>query len=234
MRDSCINAGFDTVNCEYLVIDNTSGNQYDAYRGIKYFIQNSEAAYIIICHQDVLFQYDGIEQLLDTINELHTLDPNWAIAGNAGGDDRYDRHHIRITDPHGSDVSNTTFPKQVSSLDENFILLRNGTGISTSNDLDGFHLYATDLCLNAIYNGYTCYVVDFHIHHLSGGCRDNAFYNCRDALVTKNSRFQKGKFVKTPSTHLFLSASKILNAICNTHLFYRMKSCIDRLLNTNR
>jgi hypothetical protein len=39
--------------------------------------------------------------------------------------------------------------------------------------LSGFHFYGTDLCLNAVREGRTAYIVGFPVTHLSSGNFDN-------------------------------------------------------------
>ena len=100
--DSMRGKGFDSQDCEFLYIDNTKSNKYDAYSGINKFLQIAKGAYIVICHQDVLLLSDGRGRLDQTIRELSDFDPNWGLFGNVGGIDA-GRLAIRISDPHGED-----------------------------------------------------------------------------------------------------------------------------------
>ena len=52
MKQSFEACGF-AGNCEYLIADNTTGNQYDAYQAINIFLQQATGQYIILTHQDV-------------------------------------------------------------------------------------------------------------------------------------------------------------------------------------
>ena len=62
-------------------------------------------------------------------------------------------------------------PAKVHTLDENFIVVRRAANLSLSHDLDGFHLYGTDLCLIADVLGGNRYVIDFHF--AASGRRNN-------------------------------------------------------------
>ena len=84
MLNSFINAGFTKKNCEYLYIDNTLNNKYDAYQGLNTFLNLSVGRYIILCHQDILIKYNNKNDLLSRIKELEIIDPNWGVLGNAG------------------------------------------------------------------------------------------------------------------------------------------------------
>ena len=47
-------AGFVEPECEFLYIDNSLENKYDAYEGVNKFLQIAKGDYIILCHQDII------------------------------------------------------------------------------------------------------------------------------------------------------------------------------------
>ena len=63
MVESFIQAGFDRVQCEYLCIDNSSQNTFDAFSGLNQFLRKAQGEYIIICHQDIILHDAGIQEL---------------------------------------------------------------------------------------------------------------------------------------------------------------------------
>ena len=160
-------AGFDE-DCEFLFIDNSTRNKFDGYSGLNFFLSHSRGSNIIICHQDVLLTFDDRRVLEVRLNELTNLDQYWAVCGNAGLTE-HGSLAIRITDPHAADTRRGPFPSRVVGLDENFIVTRNCWNLSVSPRLEGFHLYATELCAVALLLGLNAYVIDFHLRHLSGG-----------------------------------------------------------------
>ena len=85
MVQSFLEAGFDHESCEFLYLDNSVDNAWDGFKAYNHFLSISRGKYIIICHQDVLIQYDKRDVLTKCLNDLDKKDPNWAIAGNAGG-----------------------------------------------------------------------------------------------------------------------------------------------------
>ncbi|MEQ1671736.1 MAG: glycosyltransferase, partial [Hyphomicrobium sp.] len=203
MRASFASQGFGGSDCEYIAIDNTaSGNgnpQTDAYRGLNQIINQANGKYVILCHQDVVLLTDGREELDRRLLELSKADANWGLAGNAGatGTGKIAR---RISDKWGSNQNVGTFPQRVMSLDENFIIVRRDARIGFSNDLQGFHLYGTDICLNADIMGYTSYVIDFHLKHLGAGTKGKQFEICETAFRNKWRRALRTRHLQTPST----------------------------------
>jgi hypothetical protein len=174
MRESFARGGFCETTTETLIIDNTRGNQADAYRGYARLIALARAPLLILAHQDLRLLRDDAATLRARLADLDARDPAWALAGNAGGlaDGSL---AIRITDPHGADQRVGALPARAASLDENFIVLRRVAGIGFSAPLSGFHLYGADLCLDACAKGRSAWVIDFHLQHLSGGRVDAAF-----------------------------------------------------------
>ena len=188
--------GFDGGDTEYLYVDNSRGNVLDGYSGLSALIRAARGRFIILVHQDVLLLSDGRAELLARLEELDRLDEAWAVAGNAGGVGP-GRLAIRISDPHGDNQSRGAFPVRVQSLDENFIVLRRSALVSPSRGLTGFHLYGTDLCLQAQLKGMSAYVIDFHLRHLGAGTIDAAFREGRVALERAYHQRLKGALVQT-------------------------------------
>lgn len=176
--------GFTHETCEFLYLDNSQGPAWDAYRGIARLMAMARAPYLILCHQDVRLLSDGADRLAARLAELDTLDPRWALAGNAGGTEN-GAIAIRISDPYGDDQHRGTLPARAVSLDENFILLRRDAPLGLSADLTGFHFYGADLCLHARLAGRSAWVIDFHLRHLSPGTKDASFKAAQSRFEAK-------------------------------------------------
>lgn len=213
MKSSFIAAGFDEGRCRYSVFDNSEGNIYEPYSTFNAIRSNTAEPYIIFCHQDVLLnQGHGFDQLVKVVEELDKLDPNWAVVGNSGFNRNY-QHTRRITDPHGGNQCYGSFPDKVNSLDENFLVIKSSANVMCSLELRGFHFYATDLCLNAILKGYSCYVIDFHLTHLSAGKVSQDFEELRTMFEKKWSREFNLYYLITPSSAVFLSRNRVIRYI---------------------
>jgi hypothetical protein len=227
MLETFYKKGFTDENCEFLYIDNSAVNKADGYSGLNKFLAQSKGKYTIVCHQDIRLEFDDIDRLKECIEEIDELDQNWAVLGNAGASCDFSMRSIRITDPHGSDKSTSEFPAKVDSLDENFLVIKNGLNIGLSRDLSGFHFYGTDLCLQSSLRGYNSYVINFHLHHLSPGNIDNYFNSCKKDLIKKYEYALRPRFVQTSCTYMHISGFSTLNAFLNNKLIFRLKRIFD-------
>lgn len=208
---SCEAMGFDAEDCEFIQIDNSSSNVLDAFSGINRFLSEAQSQYIILCHQDIELLASR-EKLETQLQHLDEIAPDWALAGNAGGDER--NLHIRISDPHGMSQRRGDCPARVYSLDENFIVVKAACRIAASGDLHGFHLYGLDLCIAADVAGYSAWVIDYPLLHKSGGSvgarRSEAkldFYPSRQRLQAKYSRAFRLRRIRTTCTHIVVPES---------------------------
>lgn len=217
MLQSFIDAGFSKDKCEYLYIDNSKENQFDAYSAMNIFLQKAQGKYIIICHQDIELRYDRIDVLKKRILELDSIDPKWALIGNAGVINlKFASARITHGDPPAYRESGRTFPQKVITLDENFILIKKKANLAVSSDLKGFHFYGADICLIASILGYNAYVIDFHLYHKSTGNYDEEFYSLKKAFQKKYNRAFKGRYLKTITRQKFyISGSKLQRVIFN-------------------
>ena len=201
MRATFVRGGFDNTNSEYLFIDNTKLNQTCAYRGLNLILNAARGDYVILCHQDVRLLSDNRTVLETRLAQLDTMDPRWALAGNAGGTATTEIA-IRITDPHGSNQHIGMLPAKVVSLDENFIIVRREARLRFSNDLSGFHFYGADICLHADINGYNSYVIDFHLEHLGSGTLNADFFKAQNAFEAKWTHALRRRVIRTTCTEV--------------------------------
>jgi hypothetical protein len=227
MVDSFRNRGFEEPNCEFLFLDNSSGNAFDAYTGNNVFLNVARGQFVVLCHQDVLLLGDGRETLDRTLDNLSRLDSTWGICGNAGVNDRGPA--IRITDPYGVDQKIGELPAKVRSLDENFLIVRRSANVALSRDLHGFHLYGTDICLVADVLGYSCYVIDFHLLHKSAGVRDDQFYVIRSNFVRKYKRAFRSRWIKTTCTTIFISGIPLIGYLLSSTFAIQVVDRFKRL-----
>jgi hypothetical protein len=190
--------GFDGPDCEYLKTVPPAGRRPCAYRALNHMLGAARGTYVILCHQDVRLVDHGRAELDARLAELDHIDPDWALAGNAGGV-APGQLAIRITDRNGGSRCVGPFPARVMSLDENLLVVRRSARIGLSHDLSGLHFYGTDLCLVADILGYSAYVIDFHLQHLSKGLRGAAFSESEATFCAKWSVALRPRWIQTPS-----------------------------------
>jgi hypothetical protein len=221
MRASFVGGGFVPGTAEFLRLDNSAGNTWCAYTGLAHLLDAARGEYVVLCHQDVRLLSDGAAELAARLTELTERDPSWALAGNAGVRP-CGTMALRITDPHGPGQSRGPFPAQVTSLDENFIVVRRDAGIRPSAMLTGFHLYGTDLCLQARAAGRSAWVVDFHLRHLSAGRVDAGFLDQQEAFERQwGARLGRSERIRTTCTTLTLRAGLASSLLGGWRLYRR-------------
>jgi hypothetical protein len=214
MYDGFVNHGFSPEDTEYLWVDNSVHSKMDAYAAYNAFLIQAKSPYIILCHQDIQLLQDDRKRLDQIISELNRLDPHWGLFGNSGP--RLDGiFAARITDPHVPDRTlGGPLPARVVNLDENFIVVRRSANLALSHNLCGFHLYGPDLCLVAEILGVHAYVVDFHLHHKSGGCHSKSYYQSRTAFRKKYDRVFRPRWIQIPTLRpVFLSGIPALSEV---------------------
>ncbi len=211
MKQSFEACGF-ADNCEYLMADNTLENQYDAYQAINIFLQQATGQYIILTHQDVRC-VDPVSILQKSLQSLTEIDPAWALCGNAGGNGY---HNIYYHLNNNGNIRKTgNLPLKVTSLDENFIVIKKTSNLAVSSSVRGFHLYGTDLCLVANFLGYTAYVIPFMVEHLSLGNLSDLKKHTTDYIIAYNNKY-KSRFIQTPATKFYLGNNAFENKLYNT------------------
>ncbi|RYG34272.1 MAG: hypothetical protein EOO01_32425 [Chitinophagaceae bacterium] len=192
MKRSFEQCGF-TGSCEYIVADNSRQNQFDAFTAINQFLREAKGEYIIIVHQDVRC-IDPMTRLQEILSNLTLSDDRWAVCGNAGAIGYH--QDLRYLVNGGKTVTHENLPARVYSLDENLLIVRRSAHLVVSADLQGFHLYAADLCLIADFLGYRCYVIPFMVNHLSlGNLKDLRLH--MDGFLKQYGRKLRGRFIQT-------------------------------------
>lgn len=229
MLNSAKKAGFDGDDVEYLFADNTQGNTLDGFSGFNRFDAEATGEYLIMCHQDVLFDFDTRQVLEDRIAELDRLDSDWALAGNAGKS--HSGHAIiRISDPLTANIKQGNFPAKVQTLDENILVYDRKKPIVCSNQLSGFHLYGSDLCLNAEALGYSNYVIDFHLLHKSTGNPNEAYFAIQKNLMDLHRQRKQSAVIQAMCSRFYVSSSRLGMALMNRAWLLNLHKSITKKL----
>ena len=215
MKNSFIEKGFKD-NSVFLFADNTHKNNFDAYEAVNLFLQEADSEFIILVHQDVRC-IDNCELLIQRLKELESLDPNWAVCGNAGG--RSYKELFYHIDNNGTVRKSPLLPQKVYSLDENLLIVKKRANLAVCNDINGFHFYGTDICIMADMLGFNSYVVPFMVKHLSMGNLDS-LEKFKPKFIAKYGEKFRSRFIQTSCTKFYLSNSKIKNKFFNSAIVF--------------
>jgi hypothetical protein len=151
---------------EWFTFDNTSENRFEPYGVVNAVLRQASGEAVIFVHDDVALIEGGDDRrkLEQVLRSLEGQDDHWAVASNAGVGKSGIR--MRVSSPHHTDWhANEEYPYRVDAVDEHFLVVRRDANIGVSHDMDGFHMWAADLCMHARLMGCSSYVVDFHVWH---------------------------------------------------------------------
>lgn len=205
--------GFDASNSEFLVCDNSSFNNFDAYQAIRQFLREARGRYVVIAHQDA-YPLEHCTKLLGKLILLEENDPMWGVVGNAGV--HYRDWPVAVGSlrmPESGGIAMKTDFKEVSVLDENVLIVRNGCGITVSADLSGYHLYGLDVCSVAARIGFTSYVVNYLWHHGSHGTIGSDFFASKRLVESKLRKYFTRTSLPTTCTYVSWAPSKWKEAL---------------------
>jgi len=153
------------------------------------------------------------DKMLKLLHCLETLDPKWAIAGNAGVNQAgltFVTNGLRMPKVSGKKGAKGFHP--VYTLDENLLIVKAEARLSLSYDLGGFHLYGLDLCDVARRLGRTCYVAPMPWYHGSHGTMNTSFYQKVSEFESKMRNYRWPKIWATTCTFLTVSQSPLIRA----------------------
>jgi Glycosyltransferase like family len=122
---------------------------------------------VVFAHQDMYFPKGWIDSLRRALGLLSAIDPNWGVLGVWG--DRYSGGspgYLYWTGVDGTAGEPFDGVREVRTLDEVVLVIRKSSGLWFDERLPGFHMYGTDICLEARRKGKKCYIFSgFSIHN---------------------------------------------------------------------
>lgn len=123
---------------------------------------------VIFVHQDVYMPKGWLTKVDQKISELDQLDPNWAVLGLFGIKPNGEEvGHIWCSALKRELKSNFDSIQEVRSVDELAFLLRRSSNCKFDINLPDWHLYGTDIILEAYSKGLKSYVADIPVVHNS-------------------------------------------------------------------
>lgn len=135
-------------------------------------ISEATSEILVFVHQDVYLPAGWLAELYSVLRQLESCDPEWgalgvfgiATTGRAAG-------HVYATGLNAMLGSPFAEVIPTGSLDEMLLITRRSSGLRFDDCLPGFHLYGTDICLEARRKGLSSYIIPALCVHNSNGKR---------------------------------------------------------------
>ena len=132
----------------------------------------TNAEIVVFAHQDVFLPPGWLVSFHTALEWLQERDPQWGVVGVYGmthyGEARGWAYSTGLGEVLGGAFST---PEPVRTLDELLLVVRRASGLRFDERLPGFHMYGTDICLEAEQCGLRNYVVPCFTLHNSNGLR---------------------------------------------------------------
>jgi hypothetical protein len=125
---------------------------------------------VVFAHQDVYLPAAWLNQFDCALQQVARFDPAWGVLG-AFGVTRSGEFHGYCYSTGLQRVLGAPFsaPIATRSLDELLLVVRRSSGLRFDESLPGFHLYGTDICLQAEAQDLGNYIISaFCIHNANG------------------------------------------------------------------
>jgi hypothetical protein len=130
-------------------------------------IEKATADLLVLVHQDVYLPKGWLGALSRAVEVLSQKDPEWGVLGvwgvgrsSEGAGFLYCGANRKVLG-HSFDGG-----VEVETLDEVLLVLRKSSGLRFDQRLGGFHMYGTDICLEARRRGRKCYAIAaFCVHN---------------------------------------------------------------------
>jgi hypothetical protein len=143
-----------------------------AAKGINSILELAKGNIVAIGHQDLYLPQQWFPNLLEKIATLEETDPNWAIIGLWGCSGERFVGHIYTTGLGIELGLPIETPIAVQTLDEVMLIINAKHGLRLDDKMRGFHLYGSDICLQAEAKGLKNYVVEAFAVHNSNGLKE--------------------------------------------------------------
>lgn len=165
--NSCLLSSPDIGSASEVILQRGYTSAARAYNGA---IDRAQTDLLVLAHQDVYLPEGWIAAVQKAVESLSEKDPDWALAGVWGGTaiGKFTGHLycaglMRVL---GQPLAE---PVEVTSLDELLLILRKSSGVRFDEGLQGFHMYGTDICLEARARRLKSYAISaFCVHNTNG------------------------------------------------------------------
>lgn len=130
-------------------------------------ISSSVNDLIILCHQDMFFPSNWLDKLNLALDQLDAVGEDWGVIGCYGVTGQ--RREVGFLYCNANKAilgSKFQTPVPVQTLDEIVLIIKKSSGLSFDENLPYYHLYGTEICLQAMSMNKKCYAISaFCIHN---------------------------------------------------------------------
>lgn len=131
-------------------------------------LSEASAEYLVLVHQDVYLPKGFLENLKRQLDFLSAQDPDWAVAGSVGLDEAGVVQGMVWCSGNNRVIgSRPKYPMKSICIDELLIVIRRSKGLRFDEYLPSFHMYGTDIILEASKRRLSSYIVDAPVVHHS-------------------------------------------------------------------
>lgn len=164
---------------------------------------------IVFMHQDVYLPKDWDKRLQDILFSLELSGQKWGVLGCYGISERGVPVGHVYSNGLNRELGRPQPPTPVQSLDELLLILKKSSGLRFDSKMPHFHLYGTDICLQAKERGMTNYAISNFCVHNSVAIQKlpGQFWQCAEYLRKK---WQDKLPVKTCCITLYPTRSRML------------------------
>ena len=130
-------------------------------------LEESTTDIVVFAHQDVYLPLGWCADFQNALLSLSESDPKWGVLGIWGvSRSRKYSGHLYCEASGAIFGNNSSDIQEVRTLDEVLLVVRKSSGLRFDKCLQGFHMYGTDICLEAHRRGLKCYTISsFCIHN---------------------------------------------------------------------
>lgn len=159
------------ISFQLFPIMNCHGEYISARKAYNEYAQGKDFKYYVFSHPDIRFlDEDSLHDIIDYVDSVG----DFGVVGLAGATKFQDSCRTFTTIIQGNNKAFYGFrinkPERVQTLDECFFIVEK---VYFNNhffsDVDGWHLYSVEYCLNAELNNRVNYVIPSRVWHMSDG-----------------------------------------------------------------
>jgi hypothetical protein len=149
-------------------------------------IEQAENDLLVFAHQDVYFPEKWDLKLYEIISYLDKV-AKWGVLGCYGISIEGESVGHVYSNGLGKELGMERPPMQVKSLDEIVLILRKSSGLKFDPSMEHFHLFGTDICLQAMKAGFNNYSISNYCIHNSVSVKwlPPEFWRCAEYLRKK-------------------------------------------------